>query len=415
MINLLESINVQTASPLDSRTVVKTILERNAIPKTVRYLGMQVYVSDEKKRYELKNGTDDSHWEEIKAVAKASELVTDNDHLTVSQTEKDTWNGKADGNHNHDSVYAKTSHKHNATDITQDTTHKFVTDTQISGWESKAAGDHNHDNTYAPKTHTHNVADIETDNNNLFVSIEEKDKWNLKADGDHNHDDKYSPLVHIHLASEINESETRKFITPEKLSLIDTMHSSLIKTITFKSGEAGSFANGKAEEVYKCLLNSDFPEFPEINPSFLNDFYGWEINPSVDILNDKVSRDVIITALYQTPTYQITFKCNEGGSFRETGTDTLVKYISRGEKIPVPEMIVPISYEFKNWIPELNEGSIATRNITYTANFNFLGLEVELDDSGKLLEKKVAKNNEYNYIEKENIFIINEENHIIID
>lgn len=202
-VKLLESLEMQTNTPLDKRAVVKTVSERNAISKTVRYLGMQVYVSDEKKRYELKNGTDDSHWEEIKAVAKASELVTDDEHLTVSTTEKNKWNGKADGNHNHDSVYAKTSHKHNATDITQDTTHKFVTDTQISGWESKAAGDHNHDNTYATKTHTHVATQVTEDATHRFVTDTDKSNWNGKAAGNHNHNDLYANKTHGHQASEI--------------------------------------------------------------------------------------------------------------------------------------------------------------------------------------------------------------------
>ena len=203
MLNLLESINVQTNMPLDSRTVVKTALDRDNISTTVRYLGMKVYVSDEKKEYRLEDGIENSHWKEIKGVTNLSEMTSDNNHMTVSQTEKDKWDGKAEGNHNHDSVYAKTSHKHNATDITQDTTHKFVTDTQISGWESKAAGDHNHDNTYATKTHTHVATQVTEDATHRFVTDTDKSNWNGKAAGNHNHNDLYANKTHGHQASEI--------------------------------------------------------------------------------------------------------------------------------------------------------------------------------------------------------------------
>ena len=255
---------------------------------------------------------------------------------------------------------------------------------------------------FKPMNHNHNTSDIEVDNQNMFVSMEEKDKWNTKANGEHNHDKAYAPLEHNHPAENIVENETRKFITPEKLSLIDTIYTGLTKTVTFKAGEAGTFADGQSEKNYKCILNSNFPEFPEINPSFASDFYGWEINPSTDILDTQITRDVVITALYKTPVYIVTFKCNEGGSFSETGTDTLVKYVKRGEKIQVPDMIIPISYDFKNWVPELNESSVATQNITYTANFEFLGINVELDDSKKLFEKKKAKHDEYKHIENAN-------------
>lgn len=166
MINILESINMQTNVPLDSRTVVKTLANRDSISSTVRYLGMKVYVSDEKKEYRLEDGIENSHWKEIKGVTNLSEMVSDNNHMTVSQTEKDKWDSKADSNHNHDGVYqpvgsyANSTHKHTATDITQDTTHRMVSDSQISDWGSKAAGNHNHDTVYSKTGHAHAWGEI---------------------------------------------------------------------------------------------------------------------------------------------------------------------------------------------------------------------------------------------------------------
>ncbi len=117
MIKLLESIKMQTNVPLDHNSVVKSTALRDAISSTVRYIGMEVYVSDENKKYRLENGIENFNWTEIKTVAKASELVTDNEHQTVSQTEKDKWDSKADGNHNHNDVYSAKSHTHTADEV----------------------------------------------------------------------------------------------------------------------------------------------------------------------------------------------------------------------------------------------------------------------------------------------------------
>ena len=193
MINLLESINVQTNVPLDSRTVVKTLANRDSISSTVRYLGMKVYVSDEKKEYRLEDGIENSHWKEIKGITNLSEMVSDNNHMTVSQTEKDKWNGKAEG-----------THKHTATDITQDATHRMVSDSQISDWGSKASGNHNHDTVYSKTEHAHAWGEI-------------TGKPETFAPATHKHDDLYytetevnnllrekAPATHTHTASQVS-------------------------------------------------------------------------------------------------------------------------------------------------------------------------------------------------------------------
>lgn len=60
----------------------------------------------------------------------ASDVTSDADHRFVSDAEKENWSSKADGNHNHDSVYSPKIHKHAATDVTEDSTHKFMTQTE---------------------------------------------------------------------------------------------------------------------------------------------------------------------------------------------------------------------------------------------------------------------------------------------
>ena len=208
-VKLLESINMQTNMPLDDRSVVQTIVHRDAIPSSVRYLGMKVYVSDEKKEYRLEDGIENTHWTEMKAIAKASELITDDNHLTVSTTEKEKWNSKAEVDHKHSEYqikgdYAVKSHKHNATDITQDETHRFVTDTDKSNWNSKAAGNHNHDNVYSKLNHKHTTLSIQLNSGSATVydgsiaksinitpaSIGAQAIGNYAVNG-HTHDDRY--------------------------------------------------------------------------------------------------------------------------------------------------------------------------------------------------------------------------------
>lgn len=47
------------------------------------------------------------------------------------------------------------SHTHIASDITENSTHRFVTDTEKSTWNGKADSSHNHDSVYATADHTH--------------------------------------------------------------------------------------------------------------------------------------------------------------------------------------------------------------------------------------------------------------------
>lgn len=262
---------------------------------------------------------------------------------------------------------------------------------------------------FKPMNHNHNTSDIEVDNQNMFVSMEEKDKWNTKADENHNHDKKYALIMHEHQAEEVIESDTKKFVTKEQISSLENLNNNFTKKVTFSAGEAGTFADGQSTKIVKVLYGSSIPEYPEINPEFASLFYGWDIKPIETIIDKSITSDVVVTALYNQSVHQITFKCNEGGNFKENNDVVLIKNIKNGDLIKIPEMIVPISYEFANWQPELPEGTRANSDMIYTANFNFLGLNVALDDNNKLFEKKVAKHDEYSHIEYPNSTTYNEE------
>ena len=101
-------------------------------------------------KYRVFNGTD---YETIYLETVADQVIESESKKFVSQVEKNTWNSKADGNHNHDSVYAKldetynktqvdtmlrekadANHGHAATNIITDSTHRFVTDAEKTKW-----------------------------------------------------------------------------------------------------------------------------------------------------------------------------------------------------------------------------------------------------------------------------------------
>lgn len=105
-----------------------------------------------KGRYRVFNGTD---YELIHLETTSDQVIESESKKFVSQTEKNTWNSKADSNHNHDAVYAKkevtytktevdekldakanATHGHSATDIGTDSSHRFVTDAEKTRWNN---------------------------------------------------------------------------------------------------------------------------------------------------------------------------------------------------------------------------------------------------------------------------------------
>lgn len=72
-IKLLESIEMQTSLPLDGRSIVDNIEQRNNINPTVRYVGMKVYVKDENKEYRLEKGIENFNWIENDVNSKTIE------------------------------------------------------------------------------------------------------------------------------------------------------------------------------------------------------------------------------------------------------------------------------------------------------------------------------------------------------
>ena len=84
-----------------------------------------------------------SNWDTIDAELKeASDHIEESDtHMEdstihVTSEEKSNWNGKAAGDHNHDTAYAPISHSNDSS--------IHVTATDKSNWNSKAAGSHTH-------------------------------------------------------------------------------------------------------------------------------------------------------------------------------------------------------------------------------------------------------------------------------
>lgn len=65
------NFDLQTALPLDSRTVVADLTARDAITTGLRYEGLEVYVESEEKNYQLIGGTGNLNWVEG-ATASAS-------------------------------------------------------------------------------------------------------------------------------------------------------------------------------------------------------------------------------------------------------------------------------------------------------------------------------------------------------
>ena len=105
-----------------------------------------------KGKYKVFNGTD---YETVYLQTSADQVIESDSKKFVSQAEKNTWNSKAEGNHNHDSVYAKIGvsytkaeannllagksdigHTHAATSVIEDSTHRFVTDAEKSRWNN---------------------------------------------------------------------------------------------------------------------------------------------------------------------------------------------------------------------------------------------------------------------------------------
>lgn len=117
------------------------------------YISPQAEEIFKKGKYRVFNGSD---YETIHLETVASQVIESDSKKFVSQSEKNTWNSKAEGNHNHDSVYAKlvdtynktqvddklalkaeASHGHSAINIITDSTHRFVTDAEKTNWNDK--------------------------------------------------------------------------------------------------------------------------------------------------------------------------------------------------------------------------------------------------------------------------------------
>ena len=93
---------------------------------------------------------------------KLSELTEDTTHRVVSETEKSTWNSKADA----DDIPTKLS------DLTGDSTHRLVSDAEKDAWNAKADAED------IPTK----LSDLTGDTTHRVVTDTEKSTWNNKAD-----------------------------------------------------------------------------------------------------------------------------------------------------------------------------------------------------------------------------------------
>lgn len=104
-----------------------------------------------KGKYRVFNGSD---YETVHLQTIADQVIQTTDKQFVSSSEKSTWSGKADANHNHDNRYYQKT----------ETYTKLEVDGAL--------------NNKANASHTHQATDIITDSNKMFVSKTEKDRWN---------------------------------------------------------------------------------------------------------------------------------------------------------------------------------------------------------------------------------------------
>lgn len=77
-ISIGSNFDVQSAIPLDKRTIVADITARNALAAGVRYLGMEVFVQSDEVKYRLVGGITNADW-----VAESSSSITADATTTV--------------------------------------------------------------------------------------------------------------------------------------------------------------------------------------------------------------------------------------------------------------------------------------------------------------------------------------------
>ena len=87
-----------------------------------------------------------------------SQLTADATHRTVTDTEKETWNGKSDFSGSYDDLTDKPTIPDELSDLTQDATHRTVTDTEKATWNGK--GTYSKPSGGIPKTDL--AADVQT-------------------------------------------------------------------------------------------------------------------------------------------------------------------------------------------------------------------------------------------------------------
>ena len=214
--------------------------------------------------------------------AALADLSPDSTHRTVTDTEKNGWDGKAAGNHNH-SLANLTEKSYNSltekptipaalADLSPDSTHRTVTDTEKNGWDGKAAGNHNHslanltEKSYSSLTEKPTIpaalADLSPDSTHRTVTDTEKTGWDGKAAGNHNHS-------LASLSEKSYNSLTEKPTIPAALADLSPDSTHRLVTDTEKTGWDGKAAGNHnhalanlSEKSYNSLTEK--PAIPSV-------------------------------------------------------------------------------------------------------------------------------------------------------
>lgn len=64
-INVGTNFRITAPIPIDKRSVAASLVERDAISPSVRYVGLVVFVESESKNYQLSGGILNTHWKDI--------------------------------------------------------------------------------------------------------------------------------------------------------------------------------------------------------------------------------------------------------------------------------------------------------------------------------------------------------------
>jgi len=160
-----------------------------------------------------------------------------------------------------------------------------------------------------------------------------------------------------------------------------------IHTITFDSGNNGTFADGETIITQDIVLGDNITAIPQPQPNFGYEFTGWLHDganwpiSSQAIMALQITEDITFTAQYEidtTPTHTITFNSPNNAlliTAEESGVTTVTQEVEIGNRISsVPEVRTDPGWVFEGWLQEgrgplLSASQVMSLNITRDINF----------------------------------------------